>query len=135
MKKVIKILVYYHNIPATILSFDDSIWNGCIYIKTFERGWGLGATIGETMMKFSGSRTMRVSAIGIFLRNLPNNKSNTIQSCLLNKTTPQYFFDHIFEILLYLFCWFYSSAPNISLSLKIFSYIKWYENFVQCFTQ
>ena len=25
----------------------------------------------ETMMKFSGSRTMRVNAIGIFLRNLP----------------------------------------------------------------
>ena len=34
--------------------------------------WGLGAMIGETMMKFSG--TMRVSAIGIFLRNLPKRK-------------------------------------------------------------
>ena len=33
--------------------------------------WGLGAMIGETMMKFSGSCTMRVSGIGIFLRNLP----------------------------------------------------------------
>ena len=32
---------------------------------------GLGAKIGETMMKFSGSRTTRVSAIDIFLRNLP----------------------------------------------------------------
>ena len=35
--------------------------------------WGLGAMIGETMMKFSGSRTMRVSAIGIFFRNLSKN--------------------------------------------------------------
>ena len=31
--------------------------------------WGLGAMIGETMMKFSG--TMRVSSIGRFLQNLP----------------------------------------------------------------
>ena len=36
--------------------------------------WGLGAMIGETMMKFSGCRTMRVSAIGIFLLNLPKKK-------------------------------------------------------------
>ena len=35
--------------------------------------WILGAMIGETMMKFFVSRTMRVSAIGIFLRNLPKN--------------------------------------------------------------
>ena len=33
--------------------------------------WGLEAMIGETMMTFSGSRTRRVSAIGIFLRSLP----------------------------------------------------------------
>ena len=41
--------------------------------KLLNRGWfwGLGAMIGATMMKFSRSRTMRVSAIGIFRRNLP----------------------------------------------------------------
>ena len=33
----------------------------------------LGAMIGETMMKFFRSRTMRASAIGIFLRNLLKN--------------------------------------------------------------
>ena len=38
------------------------------------RFWGLGAMIGETMMIFSGSRTMRVSAIDIFLRNQPKNR-------------------------------------------------------------
>ena len=38
--------------------------------------WGLGAMIEETMMKFSGSRTMRVSTLGIFLRNLPKSKNN-----------------------------------------------------------
>ena len=47
-----------------------------------ERFWGPGAMIGETMMKFSWSRTMRVSAIGIFLRNLPN-KLNIVQ-CVSN---------------------------------------------------
>ena len=35
--------------------------------------WGLGAMIDETMMRFSESRTMRVSAICIFHRNLPKN--------------------------------------------------------------
>ena len=35
---------------------------------------GLGAMIGETMMTFSGSRTMRVSSIDIFLRNLPKSQ-------------------------------------------------------------
>ena len=46
--------------------------------------WGLGAMIGETthMMKFSGSRIMRVSTIGMFLRNLPKNAS--LQSVLSN---------------------------------------------------
>ena len=42
-----------------------------IYIykdKLLNGGWfcGLGAMIGETTMKFSGRRTMRVSAIAIF---------------------------------------------------------------------
>ena len=47
-----------------------------IYIyKLLNRGWfwGLGAMTRETMMKISGSRTMIVNAIGIFLRNLPKN--------------------------------------------------------------
>ena len=36
-------------------------------------GWflDLGAMIGETMMQFSGSLTMKVSTIGRFLQNLP----------------------------------------------------------------
>ena len=66
-----------------------NIWYLYLYIYIFERRvfWGLGARIRETglgariretMMKFSGKRTMRVSAIGIFLRNLP--KKNEFHS-------------------------------------------------------
>ena len=45
-----------------------------------EGGFGsLGAMIGETRMKFSGSCTMRVSAIGRFLRNLPQRVSKNLE--------------------------------------------------------
>ena len=47
-----------------------------IYIYKLLNGewfWGLRAMIGEAMMKFFGSRTMRVSAIGIFLGHLHKN--------------------------------------------------------------
>ena len=48
----------------------------------------LGAMIRETMMTFSGSSTMRVSAIGIFLRNLLKNtllKSTKYVNVILNQ--------------------------------------------------
>ena len=50
-------------------------------------GWfrGRGAMIGETMMKYSGSRTMRVSAIGIFLRNLPKNVVDLFKYIIIYK--------------------------------------------------
>ena len=49
------------------------------------------------------------------------NKSNRIQSCLLNKTIHHRIFSFTFFEKLLCLCWFYSRAPIISLSLKIFN--------------
>ena len=59
-----------------------------IYIFKLLNGgclWDLGAMIGKTMMKFTRSRSMGVSAIGIFLRNLPKNISKFFLLYLVNK--------------------------------------------------
>ena len=81
---------YCHKLISRILPFcnqTSSIHiNTYIYIygiyKLLIGGWFWGprAMIGETMMKFSGSRTIRVSAIGIFLRNLPEMEKRTAQN-------------------------------------------------------
>ena len=48
-----------------------------------------GFGVGETMMTFSGSHTMRVSAIDIFLRNLSNKNKSKILVCTKKEQTSQ----------------------------------------------